>query len=173
MARVRKTDSERDEAIARLREWLKPGDTVHTVLRHVSRSGMSREIDVVKIEGPDDVRWLSGVVSRADGWRLGKRDGIVVGGCGMDMGFHLVYSLSYALFKDGFGCVGEGCPSNDHVNGDRDYTPHGCRMCAARAAAGVWPSPVTRERPAGICTDDQWREHWHRDGGYALRQRWI
>ena len=33
---------ERDEARARLREILKPGDTVYTVLRHVSASGMSQ-----------------------------------------------------------------------------------------------------------------------------------
>lgn len=23
-----------------------------------------------------------------------------------------------------FECIGHGCPSNDHCNGDRDYTPH-------------------------------------------------
>ena len=29
-----------------------------------------------------------------------KNDAVVVGGCGMDMGFHLVYTLSYVLFKE-------------------------------------------------------------------------
>ena len=40
--------AERDEAIANLREILKPGDTVYTILRHVSKSGMSRVIDAVE-----------------------------------------------------------------------------------------------------------------------------
>jgi len=29
-----------------------------------------------------------------------------------------------ALFSGGFTCPGKDCPSNDHSNGDRDYTPH-------------------------------------------------
>jgi hypothetical protein len=34
--------------------------------------------------------------------KFGDRNGIRVGGCGMDMGFHLVYTLSRALFDDGY-----------------------------------------------------------------------
>ena len=82
----------------------------------------------------------------------------------MDMGFHLVYSLSYALWPDGFGCVGAGCPSNDHSNGDRDYTPHG-----PTDANG---DPEDRDPGPGEARDGLVR-HWHRDGGYALRQRWL
>jgi hypothetical protein len=32
------------EALAKLRDWIKPGDTVYTMLDHVSPSGMSRAI---------------------------------------------------------------------------------------------------------------------------------
>ena len=39
-----------------------------------------------------------------------------MGGAGMDMGFALVYELSHALYPDGFDCIGEGCPANDHNN---------------------------------------------------------
>ena len=116
-------DAERQEAIERLREWIKPGDTVYTILRHVSRSGMSREIGVVLMDGKSDLHpnWA---VSKAIGARQGKSDGVVMGGCGMDMGFALVHELSYALYPDGFDCLGEGCPSNDHSNGDRNREPH-------------------------------------------------
>lgn len=133
--------AEREEARDRLREMLNPGDTVYTVLRHVSRSGMSREITMHVIEDGEPW-WISGYAARAAGNRLGPRDGVVVSGCGMDMGFALVYELSRALYPDGFGCIGKGCPANDHVNpGDRrdDYSP----------------------------------DHWHREGGYALRHRWL
>lgn len=147
MARLTKAQqAERDEAIAKLREWIKPGDTVYTVLDHVSSSGMSRHIRVVLLscEGGRTVdlhpNWA---VGKALGLKHAKRhgreqDALVVGGCGMDMGFHLVHNLGYVLYPDGYDCVGEGCPSNDHSNGDRDYTPHR-----------------------------------HGEGGYALRHRWL
>jgi hypothetical protein len=92
-------------------------------------------------------------VARVLGEKL-RDGGLGVGGCGMDMGFHLVYSLSRALFPTGFGCIGRvtnakgertaWCNSNDHHNGDRDHTRHTTR-----------------------------RKHWHRDGGYALVHRWM
>ena len=44
------TKAERAESFANLRKWLKPGDTVHTILDHVSRSGMSRNIRVVLLK---------------------------------------------------------------------------------------------------------------------------
>ena len=56
------------------------------------------------------------------GCRMGKRDGLIVGGCGMDMGFEIVYNLGRTLWPDGAPCVGEKCQSNDHHNGDWDYT---------------------------------------------------
>ena len=36
--------AERDQARETLRKYIKPGDTVWTILRHVSRSGMQRRI---------------------------------------------------------------------------------------------------------------------------------
>ena len=114
MSKVSKEDHER--ALAVLREHIKPGDTVYTILRHVSRSGMSRSISVVvhTPEGPQDLSWAA---ARALGWSFDRRnDGVKVNGCGMDMGFHLVYSLSYVLFKGAFVCIGEACPANDHHN---------------------------------------------------------
>ena len=65
-------------------------------------------------------------------------------GCGMDMGFELVYNLGYALWPNGYTCTGDSkefgkrCRSNEHSNGDRNYQPH-----------------------------------HHTDGGYAFRQEWI
>ena len=96
---MKHTAQQRDEAIKNLRDTLQPGDTIYTVLRHVSRSGMSRTIDVYIIRD-NEPRYLSYWAAHALGWTLnnGNKEGIKVGGCGMDMGFHLVSSLSYALF---------------------------------------------------------------------------
>jgi hypothetical protein len=43
------------------------------------------------------------MASLATGFRLNKNgNGLVVGGCGMDMGFHAVYTLSRILYNDGY-----------------------------------------------------------------------
>lgn len=91
----------REYAINQLREILSPGDTVYCVLRHVSASGMSRRIDLYTIQD-NRPRFLTGYAAHAIGWKWGDKAGVVVGGCGMDMGFHLVYTLSRTLFPDGF-----------------------------------------------------------------------
>ena len=117
-------NSEVSEARERLLTRLKPGDTVYTVLRHVSESGMSRSISPIIIQDgePEDIGYL---VSTVLGYKYNtKHGGLKMGGCGMDMGYSLVYNLSRELFQDNFTCIGERCPSNVHVNGDRDYTPH-------------------------------------------------
>lgn len=160
--------AEKDEARARLLAWLKPGDAVHTILRHCSRSGMSREIGVVLLprKGRDYVLHPNHAVAVLLGERRGKRDGVIVGGCGMDMGFHIVYSLSQALFPSGYGCIGEGCLSNDHFNGDRDYTKHGAGLPRFAKGANVYTdAPLSWSKSGYI--------HWHRGGGYALRHVWL
>ena len=76
--------------------------TVWTSLKHVSQSGMSRDITLLTShEGRIlDITWYAshametGALKERNGSRV-----IRVGGAGMDMGFHLVYSLSYSLFK--------------------------------------------------------------------------
>jgi hypothetical protein len=106
--------SEKAEAVKFLRGILKPGDTIYTTLRHVSRSGMSRSISLFKMtdDGPHELDyWACRLLEGFDP----KNGGCKASGCGMDMGFHLVNNLSYALFYD-YECTGEKCPSNIHVN---------------------------------------------------------
>lgn len=149
---MRYTTEDKARATEQLRAWLKPGSTVFIVLRHVSRSGMSRSISVfASVDGqPHDITYQA---SRVIGESVDRRHGgIRMRGCGMDMGFALVYSLSHVLYPDGHGCIGEHCPSNDHSNGDRDYTPH---------SAHLHPN------------DQKYSQHWHSDGGYALSHRWL
>lgn len=57
------TQAEKDEAAERLREILKPGDTVYCILRHVSRSGMQRRISLYTLHDGEP-RWLDGYAAR-------------------------------------------------------------------------------------------------------------
>ncbi len=91
---------ERQAAIEDLRGLLRTGDTVHCVLRNVSRSGMSRVIDLFVIRKGDRVNiGHTASVALDSGWDR-KRQGIRVGGCGMDMGFATVYNLAWVIFHD-------------------------------------------------------------------------
>lgn len=132
---------------------LKPGDVVYTKLDHVSRSGMTRGISlyIIKDNEPYDVSWLA---AEKMGDKLHKKGGIKVGGCGMDMGFYLVYNLGRTLFPDGFG---EECTNTD------------CKL-----------RPVTKEHLDQYIFDDCEfsgrngdKSGWDNDGGYALTHRWL
>lgn len=146
-------NEERENAIESLKALLKPGAIVNTILRgKPSASGMSRTIDLLivvprydtiyqkKPNGMNDYdapskRKLVGHEIRSIGWTAAKamgvkfnadKQGITVGGCGMDMGFSLVYDLGRTLWP-------KGTPK-----------PHGRR----------------NGEP-------------DREGGYALKHRWI
>jgi hypothetical protein len=149
MTKAQAREQERQEAITQLREMVKPGDTLYTICRHVSRSGMSRRISVYT----KDHQMIDYLVAQATGFSLAKHEGLSVGGCGMDMGFHVVESLSSVLYggygrsetSQGYKCLGKdgNCPSNYHVN----YRYH----------------------------KDDGPQRWdllHTDG-YAIRQRWL
>ena len=137
------SELERQEAIQRLRKEIRPGETLHTILRHVSASGMSRSISVIQIKRGRTYDW-SYLIAKAIGEKIDQRhDGIKVQGAGMDMGFEVVYRLSLALYgsKRGYPCLGDRCPSNVHTN---DHT-------------------APRGRGQGIRHTD----------GYAISQRWL
>ena len=86
------------EAIQELTNILNsiPTDTIYTVLRHVSSSGMQREISIRMLDAGRIIS-LDWLVATATGRRIGKHNGLVVKGCGMDMGFHLVAQLNSAF----------------------------------------------------------------------------
>lgn len=139
------------QAVAYLKEYLHAGDRVYTILNSVSRSGMSRHIDVVIPTvgkgGQLGIYKISHLVADALDYRRAKDGSLIVGGCGMDMGYSVAYSLSRLLFRDEFYCIGDmahtggiRCASNDHHNGD----PLGYKL-----------------------------GHKHSDGGYALTHSWI
>ena len=121
-ARIAEIEKNKEE----FRQLLPPGSTVYTSLNHVSRSGMQRAISVYIIRN-NNISDISYDVAEIIGDTMHKKGGIKINGCGMDMGFSIVYQLSYKLYPNGFECIGEHpvrCPSNDHCNGDRNYEPH-------------------------------------------------
>lgn len=75
---------------------------VHLILRHVSDSGTTRWIYPFIIREDNPV-FMGTRIARAMGWTWSdKHEGIRMAGGGMDMGFHLVSSVSRALFDDDY-----------------------------------------------------------------------
>lgn len=101
---MRVTKQEKAEAIERMRAALAdiPADKhgkrrIYANVVHVSASGMQRQIKLYAPTSDGGMQGLSGWASKALGWSLGKRDGVKVDGCGMDMCLHLVDCVMSAI----------------------------------------------------------------------------
>ena len=144
------------EALTTLRDTLTPGRTVYTKITHVSRSGMSRSIECYLAEGRDNLTDITWQVARATNARLDPHHGgIIMGGCGMDMGYALVYNLGRTLYPDGVPCTGSR-GYNPHTY----QTTHDAPRCQSNDHTNSPDMPYSRDIT-------------HRDGGYALHQVWM
>lgn len=101
-----KKQAEQLEAVRILKEWgLVDGSTVFAKVNKVSASGMSRNVGLyIVIDG--NIKDISYWAAAALEWphKDGYNGGVRVGGVGMDMLFHTVYSLSYAM---GYGSLNQ------------------------------------------------------------------
>lgn len=91
---------ERDEAIASLKQRLKTGTVVYTVLRSVSDSGMSRTLDLYVVAKHEIVRITWSVAQVLESTYDRRKEALRVHGCGMDMGHHVVCNLSRVILGD-------------------------------------------------------------------------
>lgn len=94
--------AEREEKKEELRKYCPKGSTVYGIVRDVSRSGMQRRISFYAIKDNRPI-FLDGMIANLlDYKRSNREEGIIVGGCGMDMCFHVVHSLAHSLYQDGY-----------------------------------------------------------------------
>ena len=96
---------EKQEAIATLLTLVKPNDVIYTDIKSVSASGMSRQISCfityLNDEGQPRIKDITRLVSKACDLKIGSKGGLIVGGCGMDMAFSVVYNLGRTLWPNG------------------------------------------------------------------------
>lgn len=90
----------RAQTAQHLRKLIKAGQKVYTSCDHVSSSGMTRHISLYIVH-KGEIANITRDVSIVTGWKQSKNGGLVVGGCGMDMGFHTVYTLGRNLWPKG------------------------------------------------------------------------
>ena len=156
MTTLRYTKDDTRKAIDYLRDKLTPGRTVYTKITHVSRSGMSRSIECYLAQGRDNLTDITWEVARATNARLDPRHGgIVMGGCGMDMGYALVYNLGRTLYPNGVPCT-----RSRGYDPDTYATLHDSPRCKSNDHVNDATVPYSRDVI-------------HRNGGYALNQVWM
>lgn len=140
-----------------LKNFLKPGTTVYTIMRFVSRTGATHSVSLVAAKGGtilplDDIMVSSGMKLTPDN----KFGGFKFTVSGYDTGKIAVYDLSRALYPNGFPCLGtEKCQSPEH----EEYQP----IIDAKRGGGKIKNP--RKNYA--------KGNKHTDGGFALLQEWL
>lgn len=97
---TKQQQQEKEESIVYLKTTLgiAPGDTIHTILRSVSRSGMNRKISIIYKD--INISWHVAKIFQEKSVEKFGHHALSVSGCGMDMGFNCVYNLSRILFSD-------------------------------------------------------------------------
>lgn len=96
MTKIEK-QKEKENAKTQLLKLLPEGTTVYTTLKNRSASGMTRAISLYVTKN-NEIEDITYYVARVLDYKINqKTGGTIVKGCGMDMGFHIVNNLSYAL----------------------------------------------------------------------------
>jgi|TARA_A100000172_G_C2999787_1_gene95850 hypothetical protein len=91
-----------------LKEMFPKGSTAYTTVTKVAPSGLSRHIKVVapfESSSNKQIRLSNqsyNIAKFLDWTYKDNTNSVFVGGCGMDMGFHLIYTLSSVLYDDGY-----------------------------------------------------------------------
>lgn len=68
---------------------------VYARVTHVSNTGMSRDIHFIAITKRGSVYNIDGLIHRITGYQWARvGSGLHVGGCGMDMIFHVLYTVN-------------------------------------------------------------------------------
>lgn len=95
---MNKKEQEKAKYKGYLEDYMSRTDRIGTYVTRVSPSGMSRNI-LCLIKTDNGVYNLSYDIAKALGWRYSESTrSVIVEGCGMDMGFHVVSCVSSLLY---------------------------------------------------------------------------
>lgn len=93
---------------------------IYVAVHRVTSSGMTRYMSAYMVYQNQIVN-LNYLIQRLGVARWNNDHELIMGGCGMDMGFALVYAFSHRLFPSGFRYrKGEWHRNNDPSSWDRD-----------------------------------------------------
>tara|TARA_Y100001963_G_C6552302_1_gene340416 strand:+ start:291 stop:626 length:336 start_codon:yes stop_codon:yes gene_type:complete len=94
------TKERKKELVKLLKSYFKKDSTAFCSLKSVSNSGMYRHIQILGTH-KNNIHNLSYYVAELCGFTFkDKTCSVGVSGCGMDMGFHIVNTLSHYLYSN-------------------------------------------------------------------------
>lgn len=89
---------ELETAKNKLISLLQDTDTIYTMLRSVSKNGLSRVISFHVVNDNKEIVNINYYIKVLLGYKFNQsHDGLIIKGCGMDMGFHVVHTLKHKL----------------------------------------------------------------------------
>lgn len=92
---------QRAEAIHDLKGYLREDMIVYTIVRHCSRSGMTRHISVLIFKKGQPI-FLDYLVAKILGLRIAPNcNGVITSSLGEDAPRHLVYDMAHVILGDG------------------------------------------------------------------------
>ena len=91
----------KEEALRELKEMIKENETIYTILREVSRSGMRRKLSVLIVRD-NRIENITYLVANALDYKLNEDGHLIIDGTGFDVGEYVVYQLSLKLFGNGY-----------------------------------------------------------------------
>lgn len=90
-----------EKATTELKQMLEKANyRVYTSLLHVSASGMTRRISAYVAQEFGQIVNIDWYIEKLGLFKRDAKGGLKVTGCGMDMGFDVVYQLSNKLFRN-------------------------------------------------------------------------
>ena len=96
-----KNNEKQKEALRELKEMIKENETIYTILREVSRSGMRRKLSVLIVRD-NRIENITYLVANALDYKLNEDGHLIIDGTGFDVGEYVVYQLSLKLFGNGY-----------------------------------------------------------------------
>lgn len=73
------------------------GGQVLCVIKSISKSGMTRKMKFFTIDSKGELHRITHLISKTTSFKLDKNDCLIVKGCGMDMGFHVLSNFNYKM----------------------------------------------------------------------------
>lgn len=83
-------------------EYIQKSGTIYVISNHTAASGMSRVLKLVYVLNNEILTVPSGLMEKA-GFKWNKKHGgWKIAGCGMDMGFAMVYAFCLTHYDNGY-----------------------------------------------------------------------
>ena len=90
------------EAFEYFKKNLRLNDTIYCIVRHVSKSAMTRHIAFFDIKN-NDTSIISSRIADLLGYKMNKdHDAVIVGGCGSNMAFTVINNLQETMNASSF-----------------------------------------------------------------------